>query len=120
MVLEPICCHYCHRTDVVKHGKSVEGKQRYRCRNSQGSHASFSLNYTYRAYLPAAKQSVANLTVHGSGIRDTARVLQISPTTAIEPLKTTPLAGNGEPPTPGIGGNAAHRGQGDAGGSRTG
>ncbi|MGP1373412.1 MAG: IS1 family transposase, partial [Almyronema sp.] len=26
MVLEPICCSRCHTTDVVKHGKSAEGK----------------------------------------------------------------------------------------------
>ena len=34
MVLEPVCCPHCHTTDVVKDGKSGEGKQRYRCRNA--------------------------------------------------------------------------------------
>jgi hypothetical protein len=27
-------CPYCHETDIVRHGKSPEGKQRYRCRQS--------------------------------------------------------------------------------------
>lgn len=33
MVLEPICCPDCDRSDVVKHGRSAAGKQRYCCRN---------------------------------------------------------------------------------------
>ncbi|NER83285.1 MAG: IS1 family transposase, partial [Leptolyngbya sp. SIO1D8] len=40
------CCPHCHTTDVVKNGKSGEGKQRYRCRNVECSRASFILDYT--------------------------------------------------------------------------
>lgn len=89
MVLEPICCPGCHTTDVVKHGKSAEGKQRYRCRNAECTRASFILNYSYRGYLPEVKQQIADMAVNGSGIRDTARVLKVSPTTVIEELKKT-------------------------------
>lgn len=32
MVLEPVYCPQSHTTDVVKNGRSAEGKQRYRCR----------------------------------------------------------------------------------------
>ncbi|MEO1070220.1 MAG: IS1-like element transposase [Cyanobacteria bacterium J06638_6] len=35
------------------------------------------------------KQQIADMAVNGSGIRDTARVLKISPTTVIEELKKT-------------------------------
>ncbi|PSN13622.1 hypothetical protein C7293_15190 [filamentous cyanobacterium CCT1] len=35
VVLDPICCPRCHTTDGVKHSKSAEGKQRYRCRNGE-------------------------------------------------------------------------------------
>ena len=89
MVLEPICCPHCHTTDVVKNGTSAEGKQRYRCRNDECTRASFILNYTYRGYLPEVKQQIVDMAVNGSGIRDTARVLKISPTTVIEELKKT-------------------------------
>ena len=44
-------------------------------------------DYVYRGYLPDVKQQIADMAVNGSGIRDTARVLKISPTTVIEALK---------------------------------
>ena len=87
MVLEPICCPSCNSTNVVKNGKSDEGKQRYRCRNAECSRRSFIREYSYRGYLPDVKQQIADMAVNGSGIRDTARVLKISPTTVIETLK---------------------------------
>ncbi|KAM3105486.1 IS1-like element transposase [Phormidesmis sp. 146-33] len=87
MVLEPICCPSCNSTNIVKNGKSEEGKQRYRCRNHQCSRRSFIREYTYRGYLPEVKQQISDMAVNGSGIRDTARVLKISPTTVIEELK---------------------------------
>ena len=92
MVFEPVCCPHCHTTDVVKNGKSAEGKQRYRCRHAECPRASFILNYSYRGYLPEVKRQIADMAVNGSGIRDTARVLHISPTTVIEELKKTSSA----------------------------
>ena len=89
MVLEPVCCPPCHKTNVVKNGKSGEGKQRYRCRNEHSARASFILDYTYRGYIPEVKAQVSELAMNGSGIRDTAQVLRISPTTVIEELKKT-------------------------------
>jgi len=38
-------------------------------------------------YLPEVKQQIVEMAVNGSGIRDTARVLKINPTTVIEELK---------------------------------
>ena len=37
--------------------------------------------------LPDVKQKIVEMTLNGSGIRDTARVLKISPTTVINELK---------------------------------
>lgn len=95
MVLEPVLCPACKGSDVVKHGKSQEGKQRYKCRHPQCSRSTFVRHYSYRGYLPEVKQQIADMAVNGSGIRDTARVLKISPTTVIEALKkvSTPKAG---------------------------
>jgi len=87
MVLEPIHCPTCDRTNIVKHGKTAEGKQRYKCRNGECTRHSFVLEYSYRGYLSAVKQQICDMAMNGSGIRDTARVLKISPTTVIEELK---------------------------------
>jgi transposase-like protein len=32
MITQVLHCPYCHGTDIVRHGLSPEGKQRYRCR----------------------------------------------------------------------------------------
>lgn len=95
MAQEPIVCPACNGSNVVKHGKSQEDKQRYKCRNPQCSRSTFIRHYCYRGYLPEVKQQIADMALNGSGIRDTARVLKISPTTVIEELKkvSAPEAG---------------------------
>lgn len=90
MVLEPVLCPDCGSDDVVKHGCSGAGKQRYKCRNSECHRRTFIRTYAYRAYVPEVKQQIADMALNGSGIRDTARVLKISPTTVIETLKKRP------------------------------
>lgn len=87
MVLEPVLCQDCGSNDIVKHGRSGEGKQRYKCRNLECRRSTFIRDYAYRGYLSEVKQQIADMSVNGSGIRDTARVLQISRTTVIETLK---------------------------------
>lgn len=87
MVLEPVYCPSCTSTNIVKHGKSTQGKQRYKCRNLDCSRSTFILRYSYLGYLPEVKQRISEMAINGSGIRDTARVLKISPTTVIEELK---------------------------------
>lgn len=91
-VLEPIRGPTCNQTQIVKHGKSAEGKQRYRCRNAACSRENFVLDYTERAYLPEVKQQISQMAINGSGIRDSARVLKISQTTVIETLKKKPVS----------------------------
>jgi insertion element IS1 protein InsB len=87
MVLEPVVCPTCSSDNVVKHGQSGEGKQRYKCRNSECSRCTFIRAYAYRGYLPEVKQQIGDMAVNGSGVRDTARVLKISRTTVTETLK---------------------------------
>lgn len=87
MVVEPVLCPTCGRDDVVKHGQSQSGKQRYKCRNLECNRSTFIRDYAYRGYLPDVKAQIADMALNGSGIRDTARVLKISPTTVIEELK---------------------------------
>jgi transposase-like protein len=82
-----IRCPSCQSTDVIKHGITAQGKQRYRCRNLNCSSQTFLVEYTHHGRLPAVKQQILEMTLNGSGIRDIARVLHISPTTVMEELK---------------------------------
>jgi insertion element IS1 protein InsB len=87
MVVEPVPCPSCQSIDVYRHGRSAEGKSRYRCLNRDCQRSTFILNYSYNGHLPEVKQQVVDMALNGSGIRDTARVLKISPSTVIETLK---------------------------------
>ncbi len=92
MVLEAVLCPDCGSDDVVKHGPSAAGKQRYKCRNADCCRCTFIQRYSYRAYEPEVQAQIAEMALNGSGIRDTARVLKISPTTVIEHLKKKSLS----------------------------
>ena len=81
MVLVPVTCLYCQSDQVIKGGKTETGKQRYRCQQTDCSHRSFVLAPAYNGRLPQIKEQIIDRALNGSGIRDTARVLKISPTT---------------------------------------
>jgi transposase-like protein len=88
MITQVLHCPYCNETDIVRHGKSPEGKQRYRCRQClEGRGRTFLLEYAYAGQSPAVKQQIVDMAMNASGIRDTARVLHVSPTTVIKELK---------------------------------
>ena len=86
MATTEIKCIHCQGKQVYKHGYHPNGSQRYHCR-SERCGRSFILDYTNRGYLKTVKEQVVEMALNGSGIRDTARVLQISPTTVIDTLK---------------------------------
>jgi transposase-like protein len=72
----------------VRHGTTPEGKRRYRCRECLlGRGRTFLLEYTYAGQSPEVKQQIVDMALNASGIRDTARVLHISPTTVLKELK---------------------------------
>jgi len=87
MVLEPVHCPDCDGTHVIKHGKTPEGKQRYRCQDRECNRRTFIRDYSYAGLLPKVKQQICDMATNGSGIRDTARVLGVSQKTVIETLK---------------------------------
>jgi transposase-like protein len=81
-------CPYCQGTDIVRHGTTLEGKQRYRCRECLlGRGRTFLLEYTYAGQSPEVKQQIVDMALNASGIGDTVRVLHISPTTVLKELK---------------------------------
>jgi transposase-like protein len=87
MVFMPVLCPHCHSEHVIKGGKTKTGTQRYKCTNPDCPRYSFQLELAYKGRLPAIKEQIVAMSVNGSGIRDTARVLQISPTTVMNELK---------------------------------
>ena len=86
MVQVSLQCPFCHTERVTKNGHS-NGKQRYKCHNSECSHVTFYAEYTYNAYKPDVKKQIIKMAINGNGIRATARVLEISPDTVIAMLK---------------------------------
>jgi transposase-like protein len=90
-------CPYCQDTDIVRHGRSPEGKQRYRCRECrEGRGHTFLLDDSYAGQSPGVKQQIVDMALNASGIRDTARVLHVSPTPVITELKKRTRAPIGE------------------------
>src|SRR5215471_9251788 len=92
MVLVPVTCPYCHSDQVIKGGQTETGQQRYRCQQTTCAHRSFVLEPTYNGRLPQVKEHIIAMALNGSGIRDTARVLKISPTTVLNELKKRGIA----------------------------
>ena len=88
MIIQVLHCPYCHGTDIVRHGLSPEGKQRYRCHAClEGRGRTFLLDYTYPGQSAEVKRQIVDMAMNASGIRDTARVLHISPNTVMAELK---------------------------------
>ena len=91
MVLIPVLCPHCHSAQVSKGGQTKAGQQRNKCQNTACPRYSFQLDLLYRGRAPAIKEQIVDMSLNGSGIRDTARVLKISPTTVINTLKKKSL-----------------------------
>jgi insertion element IS1 protein InsB len=97
MVYVRVECPYCHSTAVIKAGKQTNGTQRYRCQNDRCARRIFLLQYQDRGRAPEIRRQVVHMAINGSGIRDTARVLRISPTTVIAVLKKSRRASCRQP-----------------------
>jgi transposase-like protein len=77
-------CPSCQGIEMVKHGMSPEGKQRYRCRAClDGRGRTLLREYTYAGQSPEVKPQIVDRAMNASGIRDPACVLHIRPTTVI-------------------------------------
>ena len=97
MVSIPVPCPHCQSTEVIKAGKQANGAQRYRCQNDRCARRIFLLQYQNRGRIPEIRHQVVDMALNGSGIRDTARMLRISPTTVIAVLKKSPHASRRQP-----------------------
>ena len=83
----PVLCPHCHSDDIVKYGKSAEGKQRFKCRNPECPAATFILDNSHPGRSRAVKAKIVEMSLNGSGIRDIARVLHVSTNTVLKTLR---------------------------------
>ncbi len=92
MILQPIRCINCHGINIVKFGKTPEGKQRYKCREDSCDGRTFILDYSRPGSSRSVKKQIIDMAMNGSGVRDTARVLHVSPNTVTRELKKKNLS----------------------------
>ncbi len=83
----PVLCPDCSSDDIIKHGKLATGRQRYLCQNPECLRRTFVLNTQQPGWKREIKQKIVEMALNGSGVRDTARVLYVSPATVIRELK---------------------------------
>jgi transposase-like protein len=95
MITQVLHCPNCHGTDIVKHGKSPEGKQRYKCRETACDGQTFILDYAYPGQSRGCETVATRIWLSlVCGVRDTARVLHVSPSSVIRELKKKSINSN--------------------------
>jgi transposase-like protein len=92
MIIQVLHCPHCHGTDIVRHGQTQQGQQRYRCLEQLCAGRTFLLDYTYVGQSPDVKQQIVDMAMNASGIRDTVRVLHVSTNTVMKELKKRHLS----------------------------
>jgi len=92
MAVEASRCPHCQSEAVVKYGSASNGKARFRCQQGEQCGRTFIRGYTYLGRIPEVKRQIIEMTLNGSGVRDIARVLRVSPSTVIGELKKSQRA----------------------------
>jgi insertion element IS1 protein InsB len=87
MTFIAVRCLHCQSEHIVKRGKTARGTQRYLCQNTRCTKRSFLLDSCNRGCLPEVKQTIIDMRLNASGVRDTARSLHICPNTVLRELK---------------------------------
>lgn len=88
MITITLRCRYCDSINLVRNGHSSTGKDRCRCRDCKKS---FQVEYKYKACIKGVREQITEMSMNGSGVRDTARVLGIDKNTVVDTLKKTKL-----------------------------
>lgn len=87
MVVISVLCPDWQNDQAIIGGITKVGKRHHCCQNSNYLHYSLVLDPAYHGRLPKTKERTIDMALNGSGIRDTARGLRISPTTVVSELK---------------------------------
>jgi transposase-like protein len=80
-------CPHCHRDQVVNRGKTARGPPRDLCQKKACATGSCLLDSTNRGCLPEVQDLIIDMSLHASGIRDTARARHSSTDTVLSALK---------------------------------
>ena len=86
MVQVEVKCIHCGSEQIVKYGKQANGTPRCKCKNCDKY---FQSSYASNGATPSTKEMITKMSLNGSGIRDIARVLEISSNTVLSVLKKT-------------------------------
>jgi transposase-like protein len=80
-------CPKCGGIKVHRNGKCRTGEQRYICNTSECSLKTFRLEYRYKGAEHGIDEKIIAMAANASGIRDTARVLEVSNDKVMSTLK---------------------------------
>ena len=64
MIIQVLHCPNCQGTDIVRHGRTRQGKQRYRCRKKCCAGRAFLLEYAYAGQSPEVKQQIVDMAMN--------------------------------------------------------
>ena len=87
MTMVSVKCPTCGGTQVCKYGKDKNGTQKYICRSEKCPTRTFRLEYIYEGAKPGIDEKIIAMAANASGIRETARVLNISTDKVMDTLK---------------------------------
>ncbi len=83
-----VVCPCCgDKESIIKFGRSANDKQRFQCQTESCSTKTFILDHERKGWKRDVKESVIEMTLNGSGIRDISRVLGICTETVMSEIK---------------------------------
>src|SRR4029453_10443673 len=92
MILQVLHCPNCQGTNVIRHGTTRQGKQRYRCQETVCQGGPFLLDYTYAGHSAEVKQPIVDMAMNARGMRETAPGGHVSPPPVIKARKKRGLS----------------------------
>src|SRR5882724_325810 len=84
MMLQVLPCPHCHGTAIVRHGRTRQDQQRYRCREHPWAGRTCLLDASDPGQSPAVPEQIVDMALNASGRRDTAWVLHVSTNTVMK------------------------------------
>jgi len=66
MIMQVLHCPHCQGTDIIRHGKTRQGKQRYCCRETVCDGRTFLLDYSYAGHSAEMDITPCGRTLGGS------------------------------------------------------
>jgi len=80
-------CADCDSVDIVKYGYGKKGQQRYKCKNKECKRTIFQVKNHNKGCERGVERKIIKMAANANGIRDTARILEISKYKVINTLK---------------------------------